>query len=447
MVRLLLRPPLAPEHAASRTAWFIRLRWLAAAGVLGFVAVGRLLMRLQFDVTPFLVIVAGMAVYNTIFLLLSRKRKDDIKWQERFATVQVGVDILALTVLMHFGGGIENPFIFYYLFHTIIAAILLSWWKVDLQVLFASACIVALAVAELTGVLPHRHVTGLLPIELYNNWRFVFVVVSALITTLCVTAFLAASLAERLHERESQLAEANDVLAEQDILKSQYVMRVAHDLAEPVGMITSCLKVVTQGLAGPVTDKAMDMIQRAERKGAYLGHLIKDLLSLCRVKAAREIPMTEVQLLTVVDQVFEDVHPHASEKNLTLERGLSPAPAPVWGNASAIHELLGNLITNAVKYTPVGGRVQVSALDADHEVVIKVQDNGVGIPDEAIPHIFEEFYRADNVRAETMEGTGLGLSIASRIVDAHGGRIWVDSEEGGGTTFSFTLPMVGERGG
>ena len=99
-------------------------------------------------------------------------------------------------------------------------------------------------------------------------------------------------------------------------------------------------------------------------------------------------------------------------------------------------------MTNAVKYTQVGGQVDVIASNIGPAVLVKVQDNGIGIPPEAIPHIFEEFYRADNVMAEAVEGTGLGLSIASRILHAHGGKIWVESEEGKGTTFSLTLPLA-----
>ncbi len=438
-----LGPSSMPEEAVARIGWFIRLRWLAAAGVLVLATAGRLLLRLQISITPFALIAIGIALYNAIFLFFTRKRWEG-KASDRFATVQVVADTLALTVVVHFGGGIENPFISFYLFHIVIAAILLPWLKVDLHVLFASLCIAVLATSEYTGLLPHRHVEGFLPMELYTNWKFVIATVSGLITTLCVTAFLAASIAERLHERETQLAEANKVLAEQDLIKSQYVMRVAHDLAEPAGMITSCLKIVTQGLAGSIPEKAMDMVQRAESKSLYLGHLVRDLLSLARIKAAKRIPKSAVNLPEVISQVFADVQPHVHEKTLTLEWQLPDMLPAVYGNAKAIHELIGNLVTNAVKYTPVGGRVNVSASNTGPNVLIKVQDNGVGIPIEAIPHIFEEFYRADNVKAEAVEGTGLGLSIVSRILHAHNGDIWVESQEGKGTTFSFTLPLVEE---
>lgn len=433
-----------PEEAVARIGWFIRLRWLAAFGVLAFAVVGHFLLDLKFNFKPFVVISISIALYNAAFLLLADKTQPQGKWGGRFASIQVGADIMVLTILMHFGGGIENPFICYYLFHTIISAILLPWWKVTLQVLFASVCIATLAIAELAGVVTHHHIEGLLSMELYANWKFVAVAVFAIITTLCVTAFLAASIAYRLHEREKQLAQANTTLAEQDRIKSQYVMRVAHDLAGPAASITSCLQLVTLGLTGPVPDKALDMVQRAQRKSKYLGHLIKDLLSLSRIKAARKIPKTAVKLPEIINHVFEELQSRVAEKNLTLEQKLPESLTSVYGNQEAIHELLGNLVTNAVKYTLVGGKVEVSATNTGDEVLVKVQDNGVGIPPEALPRIFEEFYRADNVKAEAVEGTGLGLSIVSQILNTHGGKIWVESEQGKGTTFSFTLPVAGQ---
>jgi signal transduction histidine kinase len=176
------------------------------------------------------------------------------------------------------------------------------------------------------------------------------------------------------------------------------------------------------------------MVQRAQYKSEYLGQLVKDLLSLSRIKAARKIPKTEVDLLGIINQVFEEQQPHVIEKSLTLEQHLSVDLPPVYGNSDAIHELIGNLVANAVKYTFVNGRVGISASNTNDVVTVKVQDNGIGIPAEALPLIFDEFYRADNVRAEAMEGTGL----------THDGTIRVESLQGKGTTFSFTLPVAGK---
>jgi signal transduction histidine kinase len=438
-----LEPPLMPEEAAARIGWFIRLRWLAAAGVLVFAVVGRRLLQLQFTIGPFVSIGIFIALYNAGFLFLAHRVQPAGKWSDRFASAQVGIDLLVLTVLMHFGGGIENPFLSYFLFHTIIAAILLPRHKADIQVMLASICIVALAIAEFKGFLPHHHI-GLFEPELYDNWKFVTVAVFALVTTLFVAAFLAASIAQKLHEREEQLSQANAELAEQDRIKSRYVMRVAHDLAEPAAMITSCLKLVSQGFTGPIPEKALDMIQRAERRSDYLGHLIKDLLSLSRIKAAKKIPKTEVYLLKIISQVFEEVQPHVAGKNLTLKQKLPEALPAVYGNPGAIHELFSNLMTNAAKYTLVGGHIELLVSNTNDKILVKVQDDGVGIPDDALPHIFEEFYRANNVKAEAVEGTGLGLSIVKQILNVHGGEIWVESEQGKGTTFSFTLPIVGK---
>ncbi len=418
---------------------------MAAAGVLGFAVAGRLLLRLEFALMPFAVIAAVICAYNCVFLVVARGGRREDTWQTTFASFQVGVDVLALTVLMHFGGGIENPFISYYLFHTIIAAILLPWSKVLLQVLFASVCVGVLAIAEFSGVLAHCHVVGFLPSELYDDWRFVMVVMFAFITTLCTTAFLASSVAGRLYERERALARANAGLAEQDRIKSQYVMRVAHDLAEPAAMIASCLKVVTQGLAGPVPEKALDMVQRAEGRSEYLGHLINDLLSLSRIRATIDLPRGDVALADLVSQVLEELQARATAKNLTLTQSIPSDLPPAWANEDAIREVLSNLVTNAVKYTLVDGRVEVSAALNGAGLRVEVRDDGIGIPADALPHVFQEFYRADNVRRDAVEGTGLGLSIVTEILRAHDGRIRVESEEGEGTTFSFTLPTAEGR--
>jgi signal transduction histidine kinase len=433
-----------PEEAAGRIGWFVRMRWLAVAGVLALAATGRFVLGLRFAMVPFVLLAAGLALCNTVFLLLSRRITWTERQYDRLANIQVVLDILVLTALMHFGGGIENPFFAYYLFHIIIAAILLPRQKVLYLVLLASICVVFLVTAESTGLLRHRHIDGFLKGELYNSWKFVTAATFALISTLWVAAFLASSIVERLRVRDRELAEANVALAEQDRVKSQYVMRVAHDLAEPAGMITSCLKLLTQGLMGPLPDKALDMVERAERKSEYLGHLIKDLLSLSRLRATREIPKADVDVADIVGRVFEEVQPHAEEKQVALQRDIPQDLPRVRGNADAVHELVGNLVTNAVKYTLVGGRVEVAASNTGPDVVVEVRDDGVGIPADAIPHIFEEFYRADNVKAEAVEGTGLGLAIVTQILNAHGGRIWVDSTEGEGTTFTFTLPAVGE---
>ncbi len=391
---------------------------------------------------PFLVVALSVATYNVGFLVLNRRADLTQTWSNSLVTIQVLLDILALTVLMHFSGSVENPFVSFYLFHGIIAAILLPWRSVVLHVILASACIAGLAIVESTGRLSHRHIVGFCQMAPVPNWRFVAIALFASVMTLAVAAFLAASIAGRLHERERELEQTNAALGEQDRIKSQYVMRVAHDLAEPAGMITSCLKLVTQGFVGPISEKALDMAQRAQHKSEYLGHLIKDLLSLSAIKAAKALPKTEVDLQDVVNRVFEDVQPHADEKKLTLEQELPQDLPAVHGNVDAVHELVGNLVTNAVKYTLVGGRVAVRASNSGSEVLVTVEDDGVGIPADAISHIFEEFYRAENVKAEAVEGTGLGLSIVEQILHTHGGRAWVESVENKGTTFSFTLPVA-----
>jgi two-component system, OmpR family, phosphate regulon sensor histidine kinase PhoR len=132
----------------------------------------------------------------------------------------------------------------------------------------------------------------------------------------------------------------------------------------------------------------------------------------------------------------------ASRKQIALEIEISPGLPAVRGDASLLRELLQNLLDNAVQYTPPGGRIHVSAAAGAHEVVVAVADTGIGIPVADQERIFERFYRVDAARSREAGGTGLGLSIAKHIIEAHGGRLWVESAVGSGSKFSFSIPLA-----
>lgn len=182
------------------------------------------------------------------------------------------------------------------------------------------------------------------------------------------------------------------------------------------------------------------MVRRARRKAEFVGRLVGDLLDLSRMRAERELVKQPLDLEPLVREVVEQESPLARKKQIAVETVITGRLPVVEANPKAMHELLANLVPNAVKYTPIGGHVRVAAsVDADR-VRIEVADDGVGIPSADLPHIFDEFYRAENVRQEAMEGTGLGLAIAKEVAKAHRGRIDVESEVDRGTTFVVTLP-------
>jgi signal transduction histidine kinase len=164
------------------------------------------------------------------------------------------------------------------------------------------------------------------------------------------------------------------------------------------------------------------------------------LLKLTRMKLSGRLEVERFSLRNCVLSSLASVQNRAKEKSIVLHHEIDPAVNEVLGEAVLIEETITNMLFNAVKYTPAGGRVGMEVRPDGDFVQVKIVDTGIGVPEAALPHLFQEFYRADNARAVERDGTGLGLAFARQVVERHGGRIWVENNAGGGSTFTFTLP-------
>jgi len=237
-------------------------------------------------------------------------------------------------------------------------------------------------------------------------------------------------------------------LGQLDRMKSKFVLTVTHELRSPVTVIRSLLRTMTAGYVGTLSDEQRDIIKRALYRADFLQVLIDDLLDLAAGKS--EIGLKEergpVRLVAVIRQVVERYETAARENHISLESKLpEEREVTVTASTEGLDRIFNNLISNAVKYTPRGGRVSVSlSLDAD-KARVEVSDTGIGIAEESRDHLFEEFYRAPNAKAQVKEGTGLGLAIAKDLVTSYGGQISVQSILGKGTIFMVMLPLAPER--
>jgi len=223
--------------------------------------------------------------------------------------------------------------------------------------------------------------------------------------------------------------------------KSDFVFTVAHELKAPVAAIQSILRVLLEGYAGEIFQKQKGLIARAERRLIALQSLIRDLLALGALKGELpEAKKADVILNGIVNRIVDTVQSEVEEKKIDLRVEVPEALLTIKANEDDLERLLGNLLENAVKYTPPRGRVSLALSSQDHGVRIVVSDTGIGIPPESLPRIFEEFYRAKNAKEMGQEGTGLGLSLVKHIVDRYHGTINVESKVQDGSTFTVTLP-------
>jgi signal transduction histidine kinase len=222
--------------------------------------------------------------------------------------------------------------------------------------------------------------------------------------------------------------------------KSDFVFTVAHDLKAPVAAIQSILRVLLEGYAGEVFQKQKELIGRAERRLIALQTLIRDLLALGALKGGLPPPKKkDVILNAIVKRVVDMVRSEVEEKGIRLQVEVPDNLVTIKATDDDLERLLGNLLENAVKYTPQKGKISLQLSLENTTARIVVSDTGIGIPPESMPRIFEEFYRAKNAK-EIGEGTGLGLSLVKHIVELYHGQIKVESKLQEGSTFTVTLP-------
>ena len=231
--------------------------------------------------------------------------------------------------------------------------------------------------------------------------------------------------------------------------KRKFILMVTHELRSPLGVVRSLLRTITGGYAGELSSLQLDMTERALRRANFLQTLIDDLLDLAAQKTGLKIQnsVEAVDLRSVLDKVIQRYAIPAEEKNVNLAIEIDNAQQYIIeANNNDVDRAITNIVSNAIKYTPAGGDVTINLRRSGNNAELAISDSGIGIPEEALPHLFEEFYRAPNAKAQIKEGTGLGLIISKDIVTRFGGTIRVSSQEGKGTTFTILLPLSRDVG-
>jgi len=431
----------AKEGLVERLYWLIRLRWLAVIGAFFTVLFVNQGLKFKLPIIPlYATIILLFAVNIVFFFSMAWLKQKSAALINRAANAQISLDLLILAVLIHFSGGIENPFIFYFIFHMIIASILLSRKASFLQATLAAVFFFAVVNLEYLGIIPHYCLKGFIIDCQYHNPVYLGGVSLVLVSTLYIAVYFASSIAKRLKQREIALNISNEQLQEKDNVKSEYVLRVSHDIKEDLAAIQGCLEPVARGITGELNPKQLDLIQRAARRTSSLLFFVKALLEITHIKLSKEVKMANFSFADALAEAIAHIASKALDKNISLNSSLEPTINTIRGSQEYIQETLVNLLANSVKYTPRNGRIQIKAGDKGNRILISISDNGIGIPKDELPKIFEEFYRASNAKEVERDGTGLGLSIAKRIVEMHNGKIWVDSVEGKGSVFYIELP-------
>jgi signal transduction histidine kinase len=449
----------------ARLAWLVKLRWVAVAGiVLSVLVLQPMLASIgaagQLSSAGLIVVAAAVLAYN----LWLRADVATIKREgiaaspralARLALLQIGLDLLALTWLIHLTGGLESPLAFFLVFHIIIAGILLGPTIALLAAGGASALYLLVTGLEYAGILPHYHLP-LLSSEVWGDPILLIAENAVVAMTLFSVAYLTSSITARLVERERELQASmessqaksrelevlNAQLQRVDQERTRFMMLVTHELRAPLSIIYSAMDVVLGGLASP--EQTRQVLSRAQNRATELLALVDDLLELTRAREEgtrheRHVPTHPGGPLR---DVVDFVRVEAQNKGVALDVDVAPELPPAVASSDQMKLVWSNLLSNAVKYTPAGGKIRVSLGYTPDQIVGSVEDNGIGIPAKDIPHIFDEFFRSDNARQVSVPGTGIGLAVVQRIVENCGGTIRVESEIDSGTRIEVRLPRA-----
>lgn len=250
-------------------------------------------------------------------------------------------------------------------------------------------------------------------------------------------------LENKVKERTKELTKALEEIKIITKRKSDFVSAVSHELRTPLTSIKGYASLLSAGKLGEVSTPVKERLEKINKHSDSLSQLINGLLDISRIESGKvEMKIEDINLKELLDTLADLLSPQFTEKQIEfiqkLPRDLNTVPA----DKNQLRRVFINLISNALKFTPSRGKITVSAKKADATVQIDVEDTGTGIAKDSLNKIFEEFYREDNEVNQSVKGTGLGLSLVKYIIEAHKGKIWVNSKLNQGTTFSFTLPII-----
>jgi len=218
---------------------------------------------------------------------------------------------------------------------------------------------------------------------------------------------------------------------------------MSHELRTPLNAIIGFSEVLSERMFGELNEKQEEYLKDIHASGTHLLSLINDILDLSKIEAGRmELELTDFDLPTALDSALTLVRERAGRRGVTLESTVDERLGEVGADERKVRQVVLNLLSNAIKFTPEGGRIEVRAVPVDGSVEVSISDTGVGIAPEDQEAVFEEFRQVGTAERKA-EGTGLGLTLCRKFIELHGGRIWVQSEVGRGSTFTFRLPVRG----
>jgi signal transduction histidine kinase len=424
----------------SRLSWSIRLRWMAVVGYFIATLIASYTMELSIPYDIIWMLLGTLALINLIYYIILKLVKEfTFKGELVFLQTHIIIDLIFLSILLHYSGGIENPVFLFYVFHVVMSSIIFPGLMPAFVATFVVILLSTLVYMEFSGIIPHYCIfeTGV-----HENKILIFLTLIVFTITVYVTMYICTTFMRLFRNIKREIDEKNRQLTEMDKQKSQFFLFSSHELKSPIVAIKSSIDGVLQNYREQLDGRALNILQRASLRSQQMLNIITELIYLSRNRIDLVAKMHDrIDIIALLKDVMDQEQSHADSKSQRLETDIQGDPVFIRGEAEDFRKVFGNLISNAIRYTNDKGIISVHARINDGNILIDVTDTGIGIPETDVGKVFDEFYRSENAKKLVAFGTGLGLSLVQQIIKNYNGEISVTSQVGKGTTFSVRLPL------
>lgn len=428
---------------SDRALWLCQIRWFALVGVFAVSTIAKYGLLLQINIEVVYIVSALMVICNLFFLLYFKFGKATTSSTfnaKRNINLQIVLDYIYLTIWLHFTGGIENPFIVFYVFHFIVSSLLLSKKNTIIQATFGIFLFCSLTFSEYMGYLHHYQINQYIGSLIKNDPYYLFSAVVIFIAASYVVIYLSISMVVKMRIIKTKLSEAITELNSKDEIKNEYMKRVTHDIKGHLAAILSNISIIHEEVLAPIDEKNKEFLHTAHHRTLDLIEFVNELQRLTVLRLNNNVEVDYFSLTQALTNAVKSVESFAKENKSVINSYIADEIPDCRGTKLAFEEAISNLLFNAVKYSPAESSILLTSYVSDHIVNIIVEDNGYGIPAEEQAFIFDEFYRASNVK-KIKEGDGMGLALVKTIIERHHGTITVESELNKGSKFIIKLPL------
>jgi len=442
---------LGVQEKLNRLKWSVAVRYLMISVVAVITIIGYEL-GLNFDLIGVLIAATIAFVFNLTSNLVYR----DIYYPKFWPYIGVFLDMIVITLIVHATGGVESIFLPLYLLQLVGTNVHFSKLAAPMNLIFGGGMFIAVVSLEFQGILPHNSL-GIYTETLYLNKLYIFSVTLTMISLMGISSYRSGYVVRSLQTVENELLRANRELLklnvvyskvnrrlkEIDQMKTEFISVASHQMRTPLSAVKWVLRMLLDGDLGQLNNQQVEMLTKGYQTNERMILLINDLLNVSRIEEGRfQYRFVHMSIEEVVESVIQELYNLIKKRSIKFVYNVKKGEIPKLNfDPQKIRLVVQNLIDNAVKFTPPGGKVTVHLTSDGVDVNFSVSDSGVGIPTPQQHRIFSKFFRADNVVRMQTDGSGLGLFIVKNVIDNHHGRVWFESTEGKGTTFTFSLPI------